>query len=472
MVFGTRSDIFVRRSSSPGLLILLLTGCDPVSRGDKAWEAGEVERAVTAWQDAEELDPDHQGRLARALIRLGQLDAAARTLDVLPREQWTAEGQLASGLLLLHLGDLPGASEEFGAGLKLAPLPELLVNQCMALGQLEHLTARTICQQAIEADPQDPRPYLGLAAASVDELQDAAREAIGIAIARIGPQGTRLRTDLAPWIGELWLDLGEVGAACSWGIEGGVGDLATAQACIAAGRSSEARPILEVLAVQDAGQTALRLLLQQDLDRAEQATQGPAKNHALASADRWFQRLLPLLEDSSDPGWLNDRGRLAWLAGQPAEAEELWIQALVLAPSEAAPRLNQARALERRGKLDEAMSLLRGAVEAGTEGNGKHAVQLALARMELSAGMTDAAWARLEEVHTACIAQGQTACAARAALELARLEAPAGRIEQAIRHLEQALSFGGLDLRQDISRDVDFDALRSDIRFRQLIAEP
>ena len=125
----------MRRSSVP-LILLLATGCDPVARGDAAWEEGQVQAAVDAWSDADTLDAEHQARLARGQIRLGKLDAAAVTLDALPPTERTAEGHLASGLLLLHLGDLPSAAAAFEAGLVLDRTPALLVNQCTALGQL------------------------------------------------------------------------------------------------------------------------------------------------------------------------------------------------------------------------------------------------------------------------------------------------------------------------------------------------
>ncbi|GEM_PF-3348273 len=460
----------MRRSSLLGLLglLLLATGCDPVARGDAAWDDGRVEDAVTAWTEAEELDTAHRGRLARALVRLGRLDAAAETLDDLPVGQRTAEGHLASGLLLLHLGDLSEATAAFAAGIAVEPMPELLVNQCTALGQLGKLSARAACQDAIEADPQDPRPYLGLAAASVDDLPDAARESLGIAIARAGPAGSPLRQDLAPWIGELWRALGEHGAACTWSLEGGATDLDTAQSCLAGGQVASAIPLLEQLVDGDQPIVPLRLLFQLALDRAEQAQAGPERVKALASADRWLQRLQPLMVDSRDPGWLNDLGRKAWLEDHAPQAEAHWAQAVAIAPSQAAPRLNLAKALVRRGRSPEASDLLLAAAAAGTQGPGLHAVQLALAKIELQAGQADSARRRLEGVHRACTSTGQPACAARAALSLARIEAQDGETELALQHLTQALSFGGPGLRPDIARDPAFASLAQDLRFRQL----
>ncbi len=448
-----------------------LAGCDPGARGDRAWEDGDIERAVQVWASAGDLEPAHQGRLARAQIRLGDLEGASRTLEGLPQDQRTAEGQLAAGLLLLHLGDLPAASAAFQAGRALEPLPELLVNQCTALSQLGNLSARATCQDAIEADPMDPRPYLGLAAASTRELEEASREALGVAITRLGPPGSEHRQELAPWIGELWRQLGEHASACSWGLEGGVGDLGTAQDCLKSGRTTEARPLLEDLAEGEESLVPQRLLFQLDLDRAERATPGPQRVQAIASANRWYQRLQSRARPFEDPSWLNDLGRLAWLEDQPQQAEAFWRQALEGAPSEPAPRLNLARALDRRGTRAQARALLQDAKEAGTRSPGLEAIQLALARLEIQDGEVETGWARLESTHRACISLAQVACAAQAALELARLEAPAGQQEDALQHLEQALAYGGEAIRAEVSRDAAFDGMGENLRFRQLIAK-
>ena len=451
-----------------GLALLLMVACDPVAQGDAAWRDGRFEDAVTAWQKADSLPPIQQGRLARAQLRLGRLDAAAETLDRLPAADRTAEGHLASGLLLLHLGDLPAAAAAFDAGLALEHTPALLVNQCTALGQLGHTSARSLCQEAIEADPEDPRPFLGLAAASVGDLPDAAREAVGVAISRMGPRDGPLRRELAPWVSELWTHLGEPLSACSWGLEGEQVTLDVAQACLVAGRISVARPMLEELADGPEGLVPQRLLFQLELDRAEQSQAGPDRVQALAAADRWRQRLLPQLPESRDPSWLNDLGRMAWLEETPTEAEASWRRAVAQAPAEAAPRLNLAKALVRRGRNEEARDLLQAATAAGTTGSGLHAVQLALARLEVEAGEGRAARARLTGVHTACTSQGLPACASRAALELARLEAPAGHHDLALQHLEQAFAFGGEGLRDDVVRDPAFDSLADHLQFRQL----
>ncbi len=453
--------------------LLALVACDPVARGDAAWDEGRTADAVAAWRSAEDLDPAHRGRLARALVRLGDLEAAAQTLDGLPADQRTAEGHLASGLLLLHLGDTAAAVAAFEVGLAIEPLPALLVNQCTALGELGAPSARATCQEAIEGAPELAEPYLGLAAASADDLPDAAREAMALAIARAGPRGSAERTALAPWIGEVWGRLGEQEAACSWGLEGGQGDLGTARACVASGRVQEARPLLEALADGPDPLVPLRVLFQLELDRAERSDPGPAREHALGGAERWRLRLAPAMaERGGDAGWRTDLGRQAWLEERFGEAEAHWTAAVSAAPAEAAPRLNLARSLDRRGRAGEARALLEAATEAGVRGPGLHAVQLALAGLELEAGEAEVATRRLTGVHNGCVGAGLPACAAQAAHLLARLEAEAGQHDAALAHLEQALAFGGAALREEVARDAAFASLEDDLRFRQLTASP
>ena len=61
------------KASTAGL-VLLLVGCDPVARGDRAWEAGDMAAAAEAWADQSSLDEVHRARLTRALLQLSVAD--------------------------------------------------------------------------------------------------------------------------------------------------------------------------------------------------------------------------------------------------------------------------------------------------------------------------------------------------------------------------------------------------------------
>ncbi len=462
----------MRRSDLTWLLPLALVACDPVARGDAAWEESRLEDAVAAWSESETLDAAHQGRMARALVRLGRYDDAAVWIDGLPVAERTGDGHLAAGLLLLYLHDLPAAAEAFGAGLETEALPELVVNHCTALAQLGDPGAKGACQAAVESQPEDPRPFLGLATATAPDLSEASREALGMAIARLGARGDATRTALAPWISGLWLALGEADAACTWALEAGLGDLATARSCLSAGRRAEARPMLQALSEGEGSRVPLRLLVQLDLDLAERAQPGPERERGLASLERWVTRLEGGIEAGTDPGWENDLGRLAWLRQQAPVAEVHWTRALELAPDQAPPRLNLAKALDRRGRTEQARALLEAAAGAGTEPPGLYAVQLALVDLEQKAGEIAAARTRLEGVHAACSEEALASCAARAALLLSRIEAQAGELDRSLGHLEQALTYGGPALAADVRRDPAFEPLRADLRFHELLGAP
>lgn len=64
-------------------------------------------------------------------------------------------------------------------------------------------------------------------------------------------------------------------------------------------------------------------------------------------------------ERPADGAVLNDLGNLLALAGELAEAEEVYLQAVALEPERAAPRFNLALLLQQRGKREAAMRELR-----------------------------------------------------------------------------------------------------------------
>ena len=456
----------MRASSAFGLLAscgaLLLGACDPVERGDAAWAEGDVAGAIAAW-DGAELDAAHTQRLARALYRSGDGEAAGVLIAGLPYEALGPEGHLVAGLLAVDAGRMDLALAAFEEGLAAAGEggdAELAINACsarLALGA-EPLEA---CQRAVERAPTDAAAYLGLAEAATREgLVDVAREALYSAARRLGEGGAP--GDLA-WLAEGWAGVGDFSQACTWARRGGSDALSVGRWCLAAGEARAARAALEPLAPGSTEAAALLLTL--ELDELSGAADARATEVGLARCRRWADRL----EASGEPlgvGALTDLGRLARREGRPLEAERRWREAIALGPGEPAPRINLARELERRGLLDGARRLL----DPDEEAPPLSALALGLerARLELRAGERGAAEATARTVLAGCVELGAADCEAGASYLLARLLA-ARSPDQALIHLERAVTSGGRAYTEEAAREPDLSPLEGRLRFHEII---
>lgn len=409
-------------------MIWLLACVSALETGEAAWSAGDWAGVVAAWEH-QELDPERTQRLARAYLRLDNAAEAGRVMSRVPEAERSATGWLVVGTLAAEAGEMRAAIADFEAGLALEPLPELAVNLCTAALTLPlDSGAQAQCARATQLAPEDPRSYLGLAEASRAAGDGAlARRSAMTALGLIDAD-----PELRPWLSQILEGVGEWEAVCTLGV---AEPLVLGQACVAAGRSSEAARALEPLA--DSHPEAAALLLRLAVDEAERTPSGGAREQALARAHRWEAKL-------SQERWAGlwvDLGRMNALDGDWTEAEACWSRALALAPEEPAPRLNLARALSRRGAEAEAEALLRDG--AGTASPEQVAVGLALAEAEARAGRGAEAEARLSEAIGACQAWNLSGCVVEASLRLGLLRLARGDEAGAIGPLREAATLGG-----------------------------
>jgi tetratricopeptide (TPR) repeat protein len=453
------------RRALAALALALLTGCDPVARGDEAWAEGDAAGAAEAWTSAgEALDAAHRQRLARALYQEGSAAEAAAALEGVAPEDLGPDGHLVAGLLLADAGRPDLAVAAFESGVAAGGSPELSVNLCTTRLAID---ARPLssCQAAIEAAPLDPRAFIGLARAAVREgLGEAAREALTTAT---GLAGEAPEATLAGWLAEAWAELGGFEQACSWGARGGASPLDTGRWCAAGGRTGQARGLLEPL-VEAGGEQAApaaEVLLSLAVAEAEAAPGGAERELAMARARRWA-RALEGGGGEPDAAALTDLGRLERLDGRLSEAERLWGRAVALAPAEPAPRLNLAAELERRGRLDEARELL--TPPDGMAPLHTQALALERARLEQRAGESTRSREIAEAVQGTCLEVSAGGCVAAASWLLAGLLA-GDEPEAALDHLALALEGGGDVYRARVARAVELDPLRDRLRFHEIV---
>lgn len=453
-----------------GLALAGLTACDPVKRGDEAWEAGETQAAADAWLEAGELDVVHQQRLARALYKLERPEESAALLDGVAGPDRTGEGHLVAGMLALDAGHIDVALAAFEEGLSVEPLPELGSNVCTARLLLE-LDPLKACQRAVELAPTDPAAYLGLAeAATAAGLTDVVTEAIYAAQKHAGepPDPT-----VATWLAAAWGEIGQFEQACQWAKRGGLSPtdvLSTGRWCAAAGHYQMAfemlEPLVEDEAAADQRLPAAAMLLTMTVDEASSHQEGARRELAVARARRWV-RVFEGVEAPS-VGVRTDLGRLARLEGNTDEAEQWWRSAITAAPGEPAPRINLSRSLEARKALDEAREALEHSQSTPLDAL---ALGIERARLEMRAGELEVAMEVARSVLGGCDEVGSRECSATASYLLARMTAAEEPVS-ALELLERAVTAGGDAFVQAATREPDLEPLRELVRYHEIMGFP
>jgi len=419
---------------------LLASGCDAGSRAERAWEAGEHERAATLWLGVGDRSPIESARLARALVQQGALDEAQEVLDAVESSELGAEGWLATGLVAVHRGDTVTALRAFETGLAIEPLSELQVNRCVARILLldEPLAA---CQAAVASAQHDVRAQLGLAEAAAQEgLNDAAAQALASAAAM--PDAIEHEA----WQARIWALLGQHMQACALGKAHP--SLGIARSCLAAGQVALARPMLAGLHEREP--LAAPLLLRLAVDDAAASPHDPVPRE---TAHRWRRAI----EDAGlpdDSGVETDLGRLAALDGDVEQAVEHWREAMRLAPGVAAPRLNLADHLVHGGDVPGALAVLQSDEAEAVE---MLALGVRAAEIELDHGQDLSGLSSLlANLSEGCRYHELKACGLKVAWLDARLDAKAGRVDGMLAKLELLLAEGGEGYRARVDRQPDF----------------
>lgn len=440
--------------------LLALAACaDPLTVGDQAFDAGDMEIAVARWEGRELDDAARQQRYARALLRVGRPADAAAALSVVAPEHRDAQGHLVAGVLAAGEGQLELALQEFEAGLVVELLPELVVNRCVALRGLGR-PALQACREAIRLAPEDPRGLLslaeeGLSVGTPEIAAEALEAATPLLVDEPGARG---------WAASIAAQLGRWEQACALGRGAPDVGLEVARACAAAGQPEVARALAEPLVTVAPEATAL--LLRLSVDEAERAAPGAARSLAVDRAWRWARQL----EGEPGVGELTDLGRLHALEGDEALAEARWREALTVSPEEVAPRLNLAELLMRRGASEAALALVD--ERAGLRSPDAVLLGLTRARWWVAGGETERAAAWLEEALPACRSWSNAPCESEVAYALAVLRAEQGRGAAALEHLEVAVRSGGPGLIVRASREPAFEPMRNESEWIALLSGP
>ncbi len=398
-------------------------------------------------------EPSEKARQLKARELVGEHRWAEARAELEGIENLDANGWLAEGVVRGEEGDDEGALEAFDTGLALEPLPELYTNICVVRLRLER-EAMEACQEAVLKAPLDARASVGIAEAATREgSTEAAKEALFTASDLVGDD-----RDTMAWMAEVWAALGELTAACTWGLKSGEDSTLIARSCLHSGQGMEALPMLERVADSE----ACGILATLTLDEAEMLPEGPGRQKSLGRADRWM-RCRDQIEDAS---LLTDRGRLAMLRGDRLQAEAHWRRALELSPSSVAPRLNLARSLLER-EQEEGLQLLREAADEHTA-NGL-VYSLEIAALDRRSGRLQEAFEGASRVLDGCAFVQSDPCLIEAHYELARCAALMDDPDRSLRHLQEAVQLGGPSLVPRIERDPDFEILRNDLSYYDLV---
>lgn len=438
------------------LLALVLMACGEGAAGDRAWKKGDFQGSIAHYQALGELTPQRRFRLARALVGEGDAEGARTLIEAVQQEQWTPDGWMAQGLLLMGEERPAEAAVAFGTGANLGGGPALRVNQCAAL-----LAAETpdpsVCAEALTLAPQDPAALLGLAASSLaaDNLVVATRCLEGL---RKSSEATSVHLVQA---GRIYHALGDAEAACEAFDQGGAA-LEAGLACAAAGRVAKAEALLDPLVEREP--RAAFTLGTLALERALAQTDPGERERAVA--DAWRRLRVCQAEFGDTPDWLNNAGRLHALDGDEQAAEVAFRRAMALDPSAAYPAMNLARLLEARGDLEESGRLLENVAALG--GMTGAIAGLDLARRARDRGDEEGAVERARGVMGSCQASEAAACVVEACIVLATLVA-ASDPEQAIALLQQAHELGGGAIAARLRAEPDLAPLGYDLRYASII---
>ncbi|MED5373457.1 MAG: tetratricopeptide repeat protein [Myxococcota bacterium] len=389
--------------------------CSAADRGDRAFEQGDWEQAVSRYQEAVGLTDTQAQRLARSCLKLDRPDCADEALRGVT--DLDANGALVRCVLTQDLADCALDEPSLSS-------PALQVNACLLALTQDKRWAPGLCEAAMLAAPLDPLPRLAAAELALDEgMRPAALKLLeSVGSLELGD------SELA-WTMALWQRAGLPLEACQLGKGRRAEGLGLGAACLAAGDPA-GEDILEELGTPEARVLLLRL----SLARAEAARPGPERSLELDKAESLLRGLGPLSETS---GVLTDRGRLRRLQGREDDAIALFAQALAQDPEELAPRLNLSRLHHQRGDSAAALLVLMQAPELDPVES--LALELEVAQLRSATG--DLETAALLELLERCEKAGQRQCAAETTFLLAM---HAESDEVGVAWLDRALELGGL----------------------------
>lgn len=445
------------------LPLLLLAACTSASRGDRAWERGDLPTAVKAYARAGELDLPQRQRYARALAGMGDLEGARSQVSAIAAADLTEDGWMASGLVALSEGRLEDAVVAFSSGAALGKDPALAVNHCAALILVGRPDA-ALCTEALLLAPEDPQALLGVAAASLAERNRlVARRALNNLQSLKG--ATR---DHLVEAARLYRIMGDDSDACALRLRVGAvrspeEALETGRSCGAAGRWDEAHRLLDPL-VADAPEASF-ILGTMALERA-------LKGGDAAEVERWIADATRRMEACRDTyagnaSWHNNVGRIRALDGDLLGAEVAFRDALALEPDHPQAILNLSRLLKRSGHLEEACALSRRLW--GARGDYRLLAGLDLANWSRERGDRQEARVVGEALLSLCQDGDIQPCIVAAALGLAVLEAEEGRTDAALDRLEQAVTAGGDPAREQARAEPALASLSENLRFGRIM---
>ncbi len=425
------------------MLLWALLACDPGGRGDRAWEAGDIDGAISGYRREQALSDVQRARYARALIQVGEPEQAAEVFKMVV--QFGPDARVAQTLLEPN----PATALEYALlGLEEHGEAALFLPACTLALQIGDGRAMENCTQASLVLPLDPVPRLAVAELSLRQgLLPTAREYLD----SVG--ALDLSRDERLWLLSLWEQAGEPKEACSAGRQLGEDLYPVAAACLSA-QHPDGEAMLGRLEGPRAGALRLRLAV----GRAQAAGPGPERARQIAIAHAGLREAEALSETAPV---LTDAARLAVLEGELDQARSLLTQAMAVQPPELAPWLNMARLSAREGDLERALQTLASAPEFGPT----EALALELERLQLTQAMGRLVEQDALDLLQRCTELGQSRCVGEVHYVLAVQRS--AETATAAGHLDQAVTYGGPALG---GRALSEPALVSVLRSSELMA--